>query len=46
MSSICQSLFRLWGGIVGGGFDAITTNIIGNYARDIFLSLADNYSCG
>lgn len=34
------------GGIVGGGFDAITTNIIGNYARDIFLRLADNYSCG
>ncbi|EES0914757.1 EcsC family protein [Escherichia coli] len=34
------------GGIVGGGFDAITTNIIGNYARDTFLSLADNYSCG
>lgn len=30
------------GGIVGGSFDAITTNIIGNYARDTFLSLAEN----
>lgn len=25
------------GGLIGGGFDAITTNLIGNAARDIFL---------
>lgn len=25
------------GGIIGGGFDAFTTNIIGNTARDIFI---------
>ncbi|ASX08122.1 EcsC family protein [Escherichia coli] len=30
------------GGIVGGSLDAITTNIVGNYARDTFLSLIDN----
>ncbi|EMG9443701.1 hypothetical protein V5268_004985 [Escherichia coli] len=32
------------GGIVDGGFDAITTNIISNYVRDTFLSLTDNGS--
>ncbi|MBC6658123.1 EcsC family protein [Morganella morganii] len=27
------------GGVIGGSFDAVTTNIIGNTARDTFLSL-------
>lgn len=27
------------GGVIGGGLDAITTNIIGNQARDLFLKI-------
>ncbi|EOA8075709.1 EcsC family protein, partial [Escherichia coli] len=37
-----SKLVPVVGGIVGGSFDAITTNIVGNYARDTFLSLIDN----
>lgn len=30
------------GGVIGGGLDAFTTNVIGNQARDIFLSIETN----
>lgn len=30
------------GGVVGGGFDAVTTNIVGNQARNTFLSFEPN----
>ena len=36
-------LVPVLGGVVSGTFDAITTNLVGNKARDIFLSIEDKH---